>query len=217
MLGFSPLRVLNDRQPILPAQPVGFPLHGKVVLFAAVILDPVNERHGIDNKVVVQVMGFVQMGGYQHLVFFTPQLFCQGKADLMGQLRRSLAGGKGLIAVVSYRAFLLAKPLFHGDHLVAGGGGAAIHPGDKPLHDRRAFFIGRNPACFFLPDGVLDHVRKALGLLAVHALLFKDGGVFRFIRVFHIDEHFPQPAVYPPDGRGSHSFTPLAWAGSRLW
>ena len=48
VLGFSPLRVLNDRQPILPAQPVGFPLHGKVVLFAAVILDPVNERHGIE-------------------------------------------------------------------------------------------------------------------------------------------------------------------------
>ena len=59
VLGFSPLRVLNDRQPILPAQPVGFPLHGKVVLFAAVILDPVNERHGIDHKVVVQVMGLV--------------------------------------------------------------------------------------------------------------------------------------------------------------
>ena len=157
------------------------------------------------------------MGSYQHLVFFTPQLFCQGKADLMGQLRRGLAGGKGLIAVVSYRAFLLAKPLFHGDHLVAGSRGAAIHPGDKPLHDRCAFFIGRNPARFLLPDSVLDHVRKALGLLAVHALLFKDGGVFRFIRVLHIDEHFPQPAVYPPDGRGSHRFTPSAWAGSRLW
>ena len=30
------------------------------------------------------------------------------------------------------------------------------------------------------------------------------------------DESY-QPAVYPPDGRGSHRFTPSAWAGSRLW
>ena len=98
------------------------------------------------------------MGSYQHLVFFTPQLFCQGKADLMGQLRRGLAGGKGLIAVVSNSPVLLSKPLFYRHHLVAGSRGAAIHPGDKPLHDRRAFFTGRNPACFLLPDSVLDHV-----------------------------------------------------------
>ena len=39
----------------------------------------------------------------------------------MGQLRRSLAGGKGLIAVVSNSPVLLSKTLFHGDHLVAGG------------------------------------------------------------------------------------------------
>ena len=217
VLGFAALGVFNDGQAVFPAQPVGFPLHGKVILFAAVILDPVNQRHGIDDKMVVQVMGLVQMGSYQHLVFFAPQLFRQGKADLMGQLRRGLAGGKGLIAMVGYRAFLLAKPLFHGNHLVAGGGGAAIHPGDKPLHNRRAFFTGRNPARFFLPDSILDDIRKPLGLLAVHALFFKGSGVLRLIRVLHIDDHFPQPAVYPPDGCGSHSFTPLAWAGSRPW
>ena len=207
MLGFSALGVFNDGQAVFPAQPVGFPLHGKVVLFAAVILDPVNERYGVDNKVVVQVMGFVQMGGHQHLVFFTPQFFRQGKADLMGQLRRSLAGGKALIAVVGHSPVLLSKPLFHRHHLVAGSRGAAIHPGDKPLHDRRAFFIGRNPARFLLPGSVLDHVRKALGLLAVHALLFKGGGVFCFIRVLHIDEHFPQPALYPPDRCRGHGYS----------
>ena len=83
---------------------------------------------------------------------------------------------------------------------------AAFHdPSDKTL-------LGRTIKGTGLGEGA-----QALGLLAVHALLFKDGGVFRFIRVLHIDEHFPQPAVYPPDGRGSHSFIPLAWAGSRLW
>ena len=59
VLGFAALGVFNDGQAVFPAQPVGFPLHGKVVLFAAVILDPVNERHGVDDKVVVQVMGLV--------------------------------------------------------------------------------------------------------------------------------------------------------------
>ena len=106
---------------------------------------------------IVQMIFPVQMGSHQHLVFFTPQLFCQGKANLMGQLRRGLAGGKALIAVVGHSPVLLSKPLFYRYHLIAGSRGAAIHPGNKLPHDRFAFAFHRL-ACFLLLDGIFDHI-----------------------------------------------------------
>ena len=157
VLGFSPLGILNDRQPILPAQPVGFPLHIEIILFRAMVLDSVYEGNRIENEMVVQMIFLVQMGSHQHLVFFTPQLFCQGKADLMGQLRRGLAGGKALIAVVGHSPVLLSETLFYRYHLIAGRRGAAIHPGNKLPHDRFAFAFHRL-ACFLLLDGILDHI-----------------------------------------------------------
>ena len=206
MLGFSPLRVLNDRQPILPAQTVGFPLHIEIILFGTVVLDAVYEGNRIENEMVVQMMSLVQMSSHQHLVLFTPQLLRQGKADLMGQLRCGLAGGKALIAVVGHGPVLLSEPLFHSHHLIAGSRRTAIHPGNKLPHDRFAFAFHRC-ACFLLLDSILNHIRKTLGLLAVHVLLFKKIRVFRLIRVLHIDDYFPQPAVYSPDGCGSHSYS----------
>ena len=170
--------MFDHGQPILPAQPVGFPLHVVVILFGTVVLDPVNERNRVHHKVVVQVIGFIQVGCHQHLVFLTPQCFCQLQPDLMGHFRGGLAGGKALIAVISHRAFLLAKPLFYGHHLITGGGGAAIHPGNKSLHDRHILIVHHRFSRFLLLDGILDHVGKALGLLCVHVWFLKAGGVF---------------------------------------
>ena len=59
VFGFSPLRVFNDRKPILPAQSVGFPLHVEVILFRAVVFDPIEKRNCVHHKMVVQVVGFV--------------------------------------------------------------------------------------------------------------------------------------------------------------
>ena len=92
------------------------------------------------------------MGGNQHLVFLAPQCLCQLQPDLVGHFRGGLAGGKALVAVVGYGAFLLAEPLFDGDHLISGGGGAAIHPGHKPLHDGHILIVHRNLSRFLLLD-----------------------------------------------------------------
>ena len=167
------------------------------------VFDSIYKGNRIENEMVVQMIFPVQMGSHQHLVFFTPQLFCQGKADLMGQLRRGLAGGKALIAVVGHSPVLLSKPLFYRYHLIAGSRGAAIHPGNKLPQDRFAFAFHRL-ACFVPLNGILDHIRKALSLLAVHILLFKEIRVFGLVWIFNINENLAQPAVHPPDGRGSH-------------
>ena len=206
MLGLSPLGIFNDRQPIFPAQPVRFPLHIEIILLGTVVFDSVHEGNGVHYKMIVQMIFPVQMGSHQHLVFFTPQLFCQGKADLMGQLRRGLAGGKALIAVVGHGPVLLSETLFYSYHLIAGSRGAAIHPGNKLPHDRFAFAFHRL-ACFLLLNGILDRIRKALSLLAIHILLFKEIRIFGLIWILDIDEDLAQPAVHPPDGCGGHGYS----------
>ena len=170
------------------------------------VLDAVHEGNRVHYKMIVQMIFPFQMGSHQHLVFFTPQLFCQGKSNLMGQLRRGLAGGKALIAVVGHSPVLLSKPLFNSHHLIAGSRRAAIHPGNKLPHDRFAFAFHRL-ACFLLLNGILDHIRKALSLLAIHILLFKEIGIFGLVWILDIDEDLAQPAVHPPDGRGGHGYS----------
>ena len=206
VLGFSPLGIFNDGQPIFPAQSVRFSLHIEIILVRAMVFDSIYKGNRIENEMVVQMIFSVQMGSHQHLVFFTPQLFCQGKADLMGQLRRDLAGGKALIAVVGHSPVLLSKPLFYRYHPIAGSRGAAIHPGNKLPQDRFAFAFHRL-ACFVPLNGILDYIRKALSLLAVHILLFKEIRVFGLVWIFNINENLAQPAVHPPDRRGSQSYS----------
>ena len=157
------------------------------------------------------------MGGNHYLIFFTPQLFGQLQPDLMGGLWVSFSGGKALIAVIGHRAVLLAKPLFDGDHLIAGSSRAAIHPGHKPLHDGGSFVIGCDLFRLLLLDGVFDYIREALGVTPFHIRLFIDGGVLSLIRVLYIDDHLSQPAAHPPDGCCGHNLTPSVWAGSQLW
>ena len=157
------------------------------------------------------------MGGNQHLVFFTPQRLCQLQPDLMGHFRGSLTGRKALVAMIGHRVFLLSKPFLHSHHLIAGGGWAAIHPGNKLLHNGQLLIIHRNLSRFLLLDGILDHIGKTLGRFVIQVLFLVDGWIFRLIRVLHIDDQFPQPAVHPPDGCCSHTFTPWALAGSPPW
>ena len=199
MLGFPALRVFNDGQPIFPAKPVGFFLHIIVILFAAVKLDPVNKRNGIQDKVVVQMVFSVQMRGYQHLIFFTPQLFCQPQPNLVRYFRRSLSGGKGLIPMVGYHAALLAEPLFDRNHFVAGCHGGAVYAGNKPLHDFRTLIVRFGFLRLFLLYRVFDHVGKSLRFPFRHIRLFIKGGVFRLIGIFYIHNELAKPAMHPPN------------------
>lgn len=79
------------------------------------ILNAVHKGHGVYHKMIVQVIGLIQMGSNHHLIFFTPQFFGQLQPDLMGGLWVGLSGGKALIAVIGHRAVLLPEPLFDCD------------------------------------------------------------------------------------------------------
>ena len=59
VLRFSMLGMFNDGKAIFPAQTVRFLLHIEVILFGAVILDPVDKRNRVHYKMIVQVVGFV--------------------------------------------------------------------------------------------------------------------------------------------------------------
>mgnify|MGYP002253084340 CR=1 FL=1 len=52
-----------------------------------------------------------------------------------------------------------------------------------------------------------ESIRKALSLLAVHILLFKEIRIFGLIWILDIDEDLAQPAVHPPDGRSGHGYS----------
>jgi hypothetical protein len=52
---------------------------------------------------------FIKMGTDKDLVAVTPDLLRQPDTDLMRDLRGDLAFGKGLIAVIGYRAVFLAE------------------------------------------------------------------------------------------------------------
>ena len=206
MLAPALLRVFDYRQSVFPAKLVGNRLHFVIVLACAVVFDAVRKGNCVDDKVIVQMIFFVKVGGDDYLIAVAPEPGRQLYADLMRQLRRGLAGGKALIAVVGHSPVLLSKPLFYRYHLIAGSRGAAIHPGNKLPHNRFAFIFHRL-TCFLLLDGILDHIRKALGLLATHILFFKKIRIFGLVWIFNIDEDLAQPAVHPPDRCGSQSYS----------
>lgn len=65
----------------------------------------------------MQMILLIQMGGNQHLIFLAPQLPDQLHTDLMGHLRCSLTGGKGLIPMIGDDTVLLAEALLDCQHL----------------------------------------------------------------------------------------------------
>ena len=66
------LRLLDYRQPVFPAKLVGNRLHFVVILSGAVVFDAVHKGYGVDDKVVVQMIFFVKVGGDDHLIAVAP-------------------------------------------------------------------------------------------------------------------------------------------------
>ena len=66
------LRLLNHGQPVFPAKLVRNRLHLMVVLSGAVVFDAVCKGYGVDDKVIVQMIFFVKVGGDDHLIAVAP-------------------------------------------------------------------------------------------------------------------------------------------------
>ena len=169
-----------------------------VVLSGAVIFDAVRKGYGVDDKVIVQMIFFVEVGGDDHLIAVAPKPRRQLYADLMCQFRRGLAGGKGLIAVIGHRAVLLAEPLFHRQHFITGGGRRAVDARHKTV--KRCAVLVR----FLRIDGVADHIGKLLPVLFGQFPVGVEFGVCRLFGVLRIDHHLAEPAFYPPNRSCCH-------------
>ena len=72
LLRFSGLWIFNDGQAILPAQLVRCSLHIVVVLGRTKILDAIYKGNRVQHKMVMQMIGLIQMGGNHHLIPFAP-------------------------------------------------------------------------------------------------------------------------------------------------
>lgn len=71
----------------------------------------------------MQVIFFVKVGRYDHLITVAPQTGGELHPDFVRHFRGRLAGGKGLIPVVGNRPVFFAEALFHGKHFITGGRG----------------------------------------------------------------------------------------------
>ena len=106
----------------------------------------------------MQVVFLIQMGGDQHLTFLAPQLPGQLYADLMGQFRRSLTGGKGLIPMIGDNAVLLAEALLDRQHLVPCRCGQAVDAADQLAQYGDTFTVQRFRR-FIRAGGVVNDIR----------------------------------------------------------
>ena len=108
--------LLNDRQPVFPAQPVRDFHHSLSLGLGIVVLAAVPKRNGIKAEVTVD-MFLVQMGSDENLKAAAPHLLCQLHADLVGKLRRDLLRLEALISVPGDIAVRLSVTLLGEDHL----------------------------------------------------------------------------------------------------
>ena len=131
------------------------------------------------------------MGTDKDLVAVTPDLLRQPDTDLMRDLRGDLAFGKGLIAVIGYRAIFLAEGFLHTEHIVPGSLRRAVYaPDELPL-------IGS-----VLTSGVRDNVtqRIFIGVLR-DRYHFR---VCRLIRVLRVEQDLADIPFDSPDRCGCH-------------
>ena len=125
------------------------------------ILNAVQKGYRINHKMIVQMVGLIQMRGNDHLILFAPELFSQLHANLMRQLRSSFTGSKGLITVVSYGAILFAELPLHCQHFFTSGSGMTVDARNKLLHDISRFVCRLS---FLIIYRIVNDIRKSLHL-----------------------------------------------------
>ena len=168
-----------------------------IILFGAVILDPVYKGHRIQHKMIVQVIFFVKVGCNNHLITVTPQTGGELHSDLVRRFGRDLAGSKGLIPVVGHRPVLLAEPLFYRKHFVAGGSGRAVDTRHKAVE--RCAVLAVRFLRFLRINGVADHIGKLLTVLFGQLPVGVEFRVCGLFGVLRIDHHLAEPAFHTPD------------------
>lgn len=134
-----------------------------IVLFCAVVFDTVNERNGVQNEMIVQVIFFVKVGRHDHLIAAAPQTGSQPFADLVRHFGGGLAGGKRLIAVIGHRPVFFPEPLFYSKHFITGGRWRAVDSAYKAVNHRTILVIGL--LRLFGIDGIADNIRQVLTVL----------------------------------------------------
>ena len=194
--------MLDHRQSVFPAKLVGNRLHLVIVFLGAVVLDAVRKGYGVDDKVIVQMIFFVKVGGDNRLIAVAPKPGRQLYADLMRQFRRGLAGSEGLIAVIGHRTVLLAEPLFYRQHFITGSGGRTVDARHEAVE--RCAVLAARFLCFLRIDGVADHIGKLLPVLFGQFTVSVEFRIRRLFRVLRIDHHLAGPAFYPPDRSCCH-------------
>ena len=122
------------------------------------VADAIYEGHSVHHKMTMQMVLLIQMGGNQHLIFLAPQLPGQLHADLMGQFRRSLTGGKGLIPMIGNDAVLLAEALLDRQHLIPCRCGQAVDAADQLAQYGDTFAVQRRRR-FIRASGVVNDIR----------------------------------------------------------
>ena len=72
LLALTLLWMLDHRQSVFPAKLIGNRLHFVIVLSGTVVFDAVRKGYGVDDKVIVQMIFFVKVGGDDHLIAVAP-------------------------------------------------------------------------------------------------------------------------------------------------
>ena len=154
----SQLGLLHHGQAVFPAKFVGDSPHFVIVFPGTVVADAIHKGYGVHHKMTMQVVFLIQMGGDQHLIFLAPQLPGQLYADLMGQFRCSLTGGKGLIPMIGDDTVLLAEALLDCQHLIPCRCGQTVDAADQLSQYGDAFAVQRLRR-FIQAGGVVNDIR----------------------------------------------------------
>lgn len=162
--------MFHHRKAILTAQCVRGLGQRAVGRPVAIKLFSIDKADRIEHKMVVEGTR-VEVGGYQHLVPFAPQLPGELDPDLMALLRSDFSRAKTLIGVISYIAVHFVVLLLNGQHLPERGIPSAVDTGDEhglllpgflPIARITEHGLQIRTLCFFRVLGVFHHPAHAV-------------------------------------------------------
>ena len=109
----------DDGQTVFLAKPVGDTADIVIASLVGMIVLMIRKADCIENQVVMNMI-FVYVGGKYKFILAAQDFFCKLHADLMGLLRRHLAGRKGLDEMIPHYAALFTETALCRLHLGIG-------------------------------------------------------------------------------------------------